>query len=241
MTNIKKRRGRKRKCDSTLNKSQIDSSIDLSSGNPVDTKTSGTTFNFGGMQINVEEETVENENPENNNNSTEINLCDIEIPDRIVVKHSRKPRKHIIEDSDRIYRVLNETLGKVNLKEDYPETSDFLCWWCCHNFDGSPKCVPTNYNDKNESFTITGNFCSWNCAKAYTIYEKPNQITNLTRLIQFIHGSGDFLIPVAPPRYLLKPFGGTMTIEEFRKNSSIFELNKPIMMLDDKLFYVKTD
>jgi hypothetical protein len=240
MVDIKKRRGRKRKCDSTLNSAQIDSAVDLSSCQPVDTKKSGTTFNFGGMQINVEEEVVEEETNVDEK-SSEIDLCDIDIPDRIVVKHSRKPRKKIIEDSDRIYRVLNETLGKFNLKDDYPTSSDFLCWWCCHNFDESPKCVPTSYNSKTDSFKITGNFCSWNCAKAYTIYEKPSQITNLTRLVQFIYGSGDFSIPVAPPRYLLKSFGGTLSIDEFRENVSTFELNKPNMMFDEKLFYVKTN
>jgi len=239
MTNIKKRRGRKRKCDST-NMTQVDSSVDLSSGD-ISTKRSGTTFNFGGMQINVEEEPEIPKEENENSKTSEIDLCDIDIPDRIVVKHARKPRKKIIEDSDRIFRVLNETLGKVDLKEEYPESSEFLCWWCCHGFEGSPKCIPTDFNSKNETFKITGNFCSWNCAKAYVIYEKPKQISNLSRLIQFIHGSGEFLIPVAPPRYLLKSFGGTMTIEEFRQNSSTFELNKPIMMLDEKLFYVKTD
>lgn len=238
MVSIKKRRGRKRKCDST-NTSQIDSSVNLSSCNTSDTKKSATTFNFGGMQINVEEEP---ETPKlESEKSPEIDLCDIDIPERIVVKHARKSRKKIIEDSDRIFRVLNETLGKFNLKEEYPESSEYLCWWCCHSFDGSPKCVPTGYNNVNNTFTVTGNFCSWNCAKAYTFYEKPNQISNLTRLIQFIHGSGEFLIPIAPPRYLLKSFGGTMSIDEFRQNSSTFELNKPIMMLDEKLFYVKTD
>lgn len=237
MVDIKKRRGRKRKCDSTTT-THIDSSVDLSSGD-VSKKKSGTTFNFGGMQINVEEEvqTPKTSEPK----IAEIDLCDIDIPDRIIVKHSRKPRKNIIEDSDRIYRIFNDIREKVNIEKEWPRTSEYLCWWCCHNFDGSPKCIPTSYEILKDKFTVTGNFCSWNCAKAYAIYEKPSQITNLTRLIQFVHGSGDFSIPIAPPRYLLKSFGGTMTIDEFRENVSNFELNNPTMMLDDKLFFVKTD
>lgn len=237
MVDIKKRRGRKRKCDTT-NNSQVDSSVDLSSGN-VSEKKSGTTFNFGGMQINVEEvpETPKLESIK----SPEIDLCDIDIPDRIVVKHARKPRKNIIEDSDRIHRVFNDLREKVNIQNEWPESTEYLCWWCCHNFDCSPKCIPTSYDSVKDKFTVTGNFCSWNCAKAYTIYEKPKHISNLSRLIQFVHGSGDFLVPIAPPKQLLKSFGGTMTIEEFRQNSSTFELNKPNMMLDEKIFYVKTD
>lgn len=201
---------------------------------------SKSTFLFGGMKINVEERAPSPENEPNIEN-TDFSLCDIDIPDRIVVKHSRKPRKRIIEDSDRIYKVLNKQLERFNRTKEWPETSDILCWWCCHHFEGSPKCVPTSYNATLERFKVTGNFCSWNCAKAFVAYEKPKQLSNLSRLIQFVHGSGDYSIPIAPPRYLLKAFGGTMDIEDFRKNDSKFELNRPNMMLDESLFYVKTD
>lgn len=245
---LKKKRGRRRKCDSV----NVEANTSVRFSNNKVPVNGGQTILFGGMDIVYSKtepefilETINgggNITGGNNNNikgkaarsnsflnEPDLSLCDIDIPDRIVVKHNRKPRKRIIEDSDRIYKVL---IG-------WPETTDLLCWWCCSSFEGSPKCIPTNYDELKDSFSVTGNFCSWNCSKAFTIYERPKQISNLTRLIQHIHGFIPTIV-AAPPRFILKSFGGTMELEEFRKNESLFEINKPNIVLDEKLFYIKT-
>jgi hypothetical protein len=241
MLKTAKKRGRRRKCDATNVKANT--SIQFSDNKP-EMNSGGKTFSFGGMNIIVENGNIDNLNvgssdqkKSNKDLGVDLSLCKIDIPDRIVVKHKRKPRKRIIEDSDRIFKVLSQFV-KDGSGSDWPESSELLCWWCCHSFDGSPKCVPTNYNNSIDQFKVTGNFCSWNCSKAFVINERPKQISNLTRLIQHIHGFVPFINP-APPRYILKSFGGTMDIVDFRKGEDLFEVNKANIVMDET-FYVKT-
>lgn len=47
----------------------------------------------------------------------------------------------------------------------WPSQSDKLCWYCCHPFDNVPALLPRLM--KSNVFEFTGNFCSWNCVKAY--------------------------------------------------------------------------
>jgi len=225
---IKRKRGRRRKCESV----QIEPNTSISFSKNENKIKDGEEILFGGMKIFRKDNKKQNDDISDINiiDNPSIDLCEIDIPDeRIVIKQKRKTRKKIIEDSDRIYKVLL----------DWPKTTNLLCWWCCHPFETSPKCIPTGYDNKRERFQVTGNFCSWNCAKSFTLDEFPLQISNLTRLIQKIHGFIPEIIS-APPKILLKSFGGSMSIDEYRDNTKLFEKNKPNVVLDEKIFYVKT-
>lgn len=95
-----------------------------------------------------------------------------------------------------------------------------VCWWCVHALSQKP-CIhlPLRYDDKLNRFTTTGNFCSWQCAKAYALdmnTAKSGEIQSILALMR-MKAFGKF-VPLwpAPKRQFLKCFGGTMTIEEFR-------------------------
>ena len=104
------------------------------------------------------------------------------------------------------------------------ETSHVCCWWCCHTFYTKKLSLPISYNGQLKKFEVYGTFCSFSCMKAYNkndnLSNKNNRYTLITmmmnQMIEDYNISNN--ISIAPPRECLKMFGGTMTIEEFRKN-----------------------
>ena len=120
---------------------------------------------------------------------------------------------HKKEDNSRLIKIFPDKL---------PEKTDIWCWWCCHGFDSMPISVPLKYNKTKDSFQLVGAFCSFSCCKAYILEShntSPTIISNL-KLMSKKMGLNykDKIIP-APPRRLLKVFGGIMSIEEFREQS----------------------
>jgi hypothetical protein len=79
--------------------------------------------------------------------------------------------------------------------------------------------LPVKYDEKLNRFTTIGNFCSWQCAKAYGLdmnSAKSGEIQSFLAMMR-LRAFGKF-VPLwpAPKRQFLKCFGGTMSIEEFR-------------------------
>ena len=99
------------------------------------------------------------------------------------------------------------------------------CWWCCHPFDGSPLQLPYKHDDRRNTFTTTGNYCSWSSMKSYAIdkygVNRGGIICgNIIMMRRRMYNQSGHVKP-APSRYSLDVFGGTMTIDEFRKNQTI--------------------
>ena len=95
------------------------------------------------------------------------------------------------------------------------------CWWCCH--PPAPLHLPLSY--KNYKFETTGNFCSWECMKAYAMKNmNQNRMGNVCMFINLMRvkhcgGNSRDVIKRAPNPYCLKMFGGTVDIEDFRKTN----------------------
>ena len=95
------------------------------------------------------------------------------------------------------------------------------CWWCCH--PPAELHMPLSY--KNEKFKTTGQFCSWECMKAWALKNIPqNKSGNVCMFINLMRvknfgGNPRDVIKRAPSPYSLKMFGGTLDIETFRKNN----------------------
>lgn len=94
------------------------------------------------------------------------------------------------------------------------EKTDVACWWCCHQFDAYPVCAPMKYNDNKDIFTVVGCFCSFNCAKSYSIQDRRSISLN-SFLYKRITGKLEHVKP-APPKTVLQMFGGPLSIEEYR-------------------------
>jgi hypothetical protein len=96
-----------------------------------------------------------------------------------------------------------------------PEQVDIACFWCCHRFETRPIVLPVK--DQGEYIEVQGNFCTPECAMSYLFdlrmdsYSRWEQLSLLNR----IYGINGPIKP-APPRQVLKLFGGPMGIEEYR-------------------------
>lgn len=101
---------------------------------------------------------------------------------------------------------------------------DLVCWYCCHKFETKPVGLPEKIYS-NKYYTI-GYFCSLSCAFSYNIYylrdTKTLERTSLLNKLhnQLIKDEENIILNPAPPREMLKMFGGTMTIEHFRNQSN---------------------
>lgn len=109
------------------------------------------------------------------------------------------------------------------------------CWWCCHPFDAPKLSLPISYDDKKQTFTGFGTFCSFSCMKAYNHYENLSQKSNQYMLISLLYSKSNHTKPYqhvicAPPRQCLKVFGGDMDISIFRNNTEIYDLQLPPMI-----------
>lgn len=98
-----------------------------------------------------------------------------------------------------------------------PEKSDAACFWCCHTFTNRPCVLPLN--DHGEYLSVFGNFCSPECTMSYLFdshqdsHMRWEQLALLNRV--YADSVGGRINP-APPRTVLKLFGGMYSIEEYR-------------------------
>ena len=102
-------------------------------------------------------------------------------------------------------------------------TTNISCWHCTYPFKGTPKTVPVSYNKSKQTFEVVGVFCSWGCAKTWMStrveYNTPIKRMWLYEMARRHYGYNNNVIYPAPDPWVLKRFGGSMTIEEFRELS----------------------
>jgi hypothetical protein len=102
-----------------------------------------------------------------------------------------------------------------------PETSDVACFWCCHVFEGQPCVIPVR--EEKGVYEVYGNYCCPECALAGILEERDDshvkweKISLLHRIYgaQVTGGPSGRIYP-APPRSVLKMFGGTVGIDSYR-------------------------
>jgi hypothetical protein len=112
------------------------------------------------------------------------------------------------------------------------------CFWCCHSIEGIVYSMPYNYDIVNDSYFVFGSFCSLQCANAYnfSVHGSSDKVWEINSWIQMLGNRYGFTntIRPAPSKYLLKMFGGNLTINEFReahiKSDKTYVLNIPPMI-----------
>ena len=112
------------------------------------------------------------------------------------------------------------------------------CVWCCHSIDTIVYSMPYNYDTVNDSYFVFGSFCSLQCANAYnfSVHGSSDKVWEINSWIQMLgkrYGFTNTIRP-APSKYLLKMFGGNLTIDDFReahiKSDKTYVLNIPPMI-----------
>ena len=96
-----------------------------------------------------------------------------------------------------------------------------VCWNCCHSFHETVIGIPLKFHDG--IFYIYGYFCSLECASRYVCekFSEDNKLWEIISLINLYNHkiNGDFSpINIAPEKLVLKKFGGSLTIDEYRSN-----------------------
>ena len=104
-----------------------------------------------------------------------------------------------------------------------PEKTEICCFWCCHGFPTPPLAIPSHILD--ETWYMYGNFCTAECAVAYLFREHMDSHIQWERyaLLNSLYAE-DAMVPKgssrgirpAPPREVLRMFGGSMDISEYR-------------------------
>ena len=102
----------------------------------------------------------------------------------------------------------------------YAKSTKVCCWHCTEPFEGVPATVPIRYVKNQQTWEVVGVFCSWPCAKTWQMtrpaYNSPIQRMWLLEMARKKFGYTRRTIHPAPDAWVLKKFGGELTIEEFR-------------------------
>jgi hypothetical protein len=172
----------------------------------------------------------ENENEINTEQCKKCNCCvDRENNGELVKVEKKKVSKQLYKFSN-------------NLDEsgEWANKTDILCWWCCHTFDTIPIPSVTKYDERRKRYHLRGLFCSWECSASFTL-EKSKNLNWLYRL--FREWTGEKLnggkLKTAPSRYVLKSFGGHMSIDDYRKSS--YENRKIFLSETNQMSYINQD
>jgi hypothetical protein len=103
-------------------------------------------------------------------------------------------------------------------RKEIPKQSDAACFWCCYGFTHRPVVLPIR--DTGEYLQVTGNFCCPECAVAYLFDMRQDSHTRWEQLALLYRVYGEAChgtIHPAPPRTSLTLFGGSLSIQDYRK------------------------
>jgi len=157
------------------------------------------------------------------NNIINDSVSDIYLKDKVDMLNLSTDSENFI--SNGIY------INRINIY-NVEFNQNTKCWWCKNSFNTPNLMLPENY--LNGIFYCTGNFCSFNCKKAYNIDLNDINVwkrESLINLEYFLTYNRHKNIDPAPSWLILKEYGGFLTITEFRKNfdnsSSEFILLQP--------------
>ena len=212
---IKKKRGRKKKWETTPFKNNYSTTgnekMSFKHSENIDSKKYTTdALNFGNLCIKVhdnkdaEQDTsldnyfVKKQDPE-----CEIKLSSDEEDTCDIKKSSNRQLRHYV----------NNEVSNIKLK-----STSIRCFNCHHTFENPPFFLPFDYLSSLDRYKLFGNFCSPSCVKSYCMNNKTfeNKVYLIGQFYRKLFGP-NFRINPAPSILNLNAYGGKMSIEEFRK------------------------
>lgn len=104
----------------------------------------------------------------------------------------------------------------ANRDQTLPESTDVACFWDCHPFRGRPCVIPVVIEE--DIWRVYGNFCCPECAAAYLFHERLDSHVKWERyaLLNRLYADGADPVRLAPDRTVLRLFGGTMDVVDYR-------------------------
>ena len=180
------------------------------------------------------------------------------MPSRMceIVEHNSDDEENEIEEKEKVPNIITQNCIRTALTQKHtrekhksdllnnlfeqnggmelPKKTNLWCWWCFHPFTCSPCFLPTIRDEYKDRFVVIGNFCSWNCVKAYNIDQGDTHISKRNDILRYFLRKIDLKsedIKAAPPRNTLKEMGGPLDINIFRKSGGVYRQNKPLSSL----------
>jgi hypothetical protein len=182
----------------------------------------------------------------NNNNPEEIS----KVLNSLKIGKEKKTKVKNVDTDTNNSNDIHRKKGFMILFNDLFENGGWLdsvkhknikCWWCCHTFKETPLGLPVRFDASKNKFLVKGCFCSIACVYSYYKNSKYRFNLNILPLIKSLYrkltgSSTDDDITPAPPKEVLKEFGGELNIDEFRESS---KNNKIYKMMDYPLIIIK--
>lgn len=141
----------------------------------------------------------------------------IYIKDKDIIQTDDGEEKILVKRD--MHNILFEFIN-ANEKDTWVTSTSVYCYWCCHPFSNVPCALPVRY--ESGKFYLMGCFCSFNCAAAYNFeyhtYNMWERYSLLNLLYKTMYQTPYIKIKIAPPKEILKIFGGFETIDNFRRN-----------------------
>ncbi len=185
----------------------------------VDVKNDDYDMNFSLLETNIQEEEEE-----------EVEVKMEAVIEKVEVEKEKEEIKTMVSEEEyRTNKIIKKNLKNImyefvnsNSANTWPESTNTHCWWCCHQFEGMPCALPELY--RKDKFYVSGVYCSFNCAASYNFSKNDGEdmwmrYSLLNLMYKKMYGNRFVKIGLAPPREVLKMFGGYMCIEEFRETS----------------------
>lgn len=128
-----------------------------------------------------------------------------------------------VEGSTLLERFSKETMMTILEKtKSLTYSSGTACFHCCHTFNWTACHLPISYDTYDKMFTVEGHYCSPECA-LIDLYNMP-RLSDSTRwnrhaLLEDLYRPllrGAEIVP-APPRAMLRMFGGPLDIAQYRE------------------------
>ena len=144
---------------------------------------------------------------------------------------------HEVSETPRFTTEILKPILESLKKDSY--SADTACFWCCHQFKGHQFSLPLYYDTYKNVYTCKGNFCSPECSLAYLYADTTisdgtrwNKHVLLNALYSYLYSEP---ISPAPPRNLLRMFGGPLDIKQYRSylltNDLVHENFAPIRLV----------
>lgn len=157
--------------------------------------------------------------PYNDQNNIYYRINQDEV--KCLTKREIQPESNIsIYIDKRLFEIRFDDQNQSSISP-WPKKTDLPCFWCCHTFQTPPMFLPIHYDEKENIFTMKYNFCSFSCSVAFwKKFEFKEDYGSLLLLLHHrLYGRypKNTRLHAAPPIfYLLKNWGGNLSIEEYR-------------------------
>jgi len=140
---------------------------------------------------------------------------DPEIPEAFKTTEYSEILKEEIVQQQFDESVIHNIISKIHQQTEYPDVT--ACLWCCQTFSWKSTVIPTHYDVYTNQYNAEGHFCSPECALS-AIYTDSNLTSSQKWLRQsLLNSMYGREVSRAPDKRVLRLFGGTLSIDQFRR------------------------